>query len=88
MHVRIKRENQTIFLYTNPGETIDTMKENISKIINVEKDKIVLYINDKPCVGQRTVSEYEVENDGIIYMRFKNGMTLKFIQTVLFSLQV
>lgn len=70
MHVRVKSENQTIFLYTNNTETIDDMKKNIAEIIGTDKDKIILSYNGTIC-DKGVVQDYEIENDDIINMVLK-----------------
>lgn len=70
MHVRVKSQNQTIFLYTNKTETIDDMKKNIAEILGIDKNRIILSHNDIEC-DKGVVQDYEIENDDIVNMKLK-----------------
>lgn len=74
MHVRVKREHQTIFLYTHPSETIATMKENLSEILNVDKSQISLFYEGAECHNQKFVRDFNIENDSVVNMKFSDGL--------------
>jgi hypothetical protein len=43
IYVRVKRRNQTMFIYTEPAETVDALKAKISQIVKVPAAEMRLY---------------------------------------------
>jgi len=74
MYVRIKRKNQTIFLYTDANEKIQDLKGKIVKI-NVEDKKVAdnvsLIFADNHLDHDKTVGEAKIENDSVVYLVYK-----------------
>jgi len=74
IYIRVKRKNQTIFLYTDASEKVADVKAKIAKI-NAEDKKntehIGLIYNDNHLDNDKTVAESKVENDNIVYLVYK-----------------
>lgn len=43
MYVRVKRKNQTMFIYAEPSETVDSLKRKIEAIVKVSPAEMRLY---------------------------------------------
>jgi hypothetical protein len=71
MYIRVKRQKQTIFLYTEPQEQIKKVKWKISKLNNIPIEKIRLILEDIPLEDEKTIQDYKIENDRIVYLVYK-----------------
>jgi hypothetical protein len=78
MYIRVKRQKQTIFLYTEPQEQIIKVKSKISKLNNVPIEKIRLIFNDIPLEDEKTIQDYKIENDKIVYLVYKKEGNFKY----------
>jgi len=75
--VRVKRTNQTIFLHTEPTDTIGDVKEKLSTIIKVGVDGIRLIVN-VPLEDARSLLDLKIENDSVLFMVFKKEGTNEY----------
>jgi len=75
MYIRCKRTNQTIFLYVEPSDTVVDVRKKISAIVKTPHDNVrLLSIDQKPLDDAKTLSDYKVENDNIVYwVQHKDG---------------
>jgi hypothetical protein len=71
MYIRVKRQKQTIFLYTDLMETIADVKKKIGDINNIPPARIRLIYNDHPLEDNKTIGDYKIENDKIVFMVYK-----------------
>jgi hypothetical protein len=71
MYIRVKRQKQTIFLYTEPQESIQRVKSKISRLNNIPIEKIRLIYNEIPLEDDKTIQDYKIENDKIVYLVYK-----------------
>lgn len=72
MYVRVKRRNETVFLWASPSDTFAHVKQRIADIHSMEASCVNLYANDKKreLVDLATLSDQEIKNDDIVYMVF------------------
>jgi hypothetical protein len=47
MYIRIKRRNETVFLWTSPSDTFAQVKQRVADIFSTEPNNILLLANDK-----------------------------------------
>jgi len=74
MYIRVKRKNQTIFLYSDASEKVADVKAKVAKINSEDKkgvDQIGLIFNDNLLDNDKTVGDTKVENDNIVYLVYK-----------------
>jgi len=69
----VKRKNQTIFLYAEPNEKINDLKAKIAKINEKSPHELGLIFNDVRLDNDKTVGDYKIENDNIVYLVYKNA---------------
>lgn len=76
-YIRVKRTNQTIFLYVEPTETLVDVKKKISAIVKTPVDNIrLLNTQHQPLQEDKTVADNKVENDQVVYwVQKKEGTT-------------
>eukprot|EP01095_Lingulamoeba_sp_RSL-Kostka_P001617 TRINITY_DN1234_c0_g1_i1.p1 TRINITY_DN1234_c0_g1~~TRINITY_DN1234_c0_g1_i1.p1 ORF type:complete len:101 (+),score=38.53 TRINITY_DN1234_c0_g1_i1:93-395(+) len=72
MYVRIKRENCTFFFSTDPTENILEIKKQLSTYdLTPEKpESIRLVHQDDVLEDDKTIGDYKIENDGVVYLLF------------------
>jgi len=70
-YVRVKRKNQTVFLYADPGEKIIDVKRKLAKINEKSLEDLGLLFNDTKLENDMTVGDYKIENDNVIFMVYK-----------------
>ena len=72
MYIRLKRRNETIFLWASPSDTFTQLKVRIADIHNMEASCIMLLASDKKreLVDLSTLSDMEIKNDDVVYMVF------------------
>ena len=77
MYIRLKRRNETIFLWVSPSDTFSQLKARVADIHSMEASCIMLLANDKKreLVDLSTLSDQEIKNDDVVYMVFtkENG---------------
>lgn len=74
-YVRVKRKNQTVFLYADPGEKIIDVKRKLAKINEKSLEDLGLLFNDTKLENDMTVGDYKIENDNVIFMVYKKPGT-------------
>ena len=72
MYVRIKRQNQSVFMHVEPSDSFGTVKERLGSLYNMEAANIQLIADDKKreLVDLATVSDQDIKTDDIVYMVF------------------
>ena len=77
MYIRLKRHNETAFLWASPTDTFAQVKIRAAEINNKEPSCIMLLASDKKkeLVDMSTLSDCEIKNDDVVYMIFakENG---------------
>lgn len=73
----MKRKNQTIFLYADASEKVADLKGKLAKINEKSADELALIFNDAKLDNDKTVGDYKIENDQVVYLVYKkDGMCL------------
>ena len=88
MYIRIKREKQTIFLYTDPTETIADVKTKLSSLTNVPSSHIRLIFHDLVMDDDKTIGDHKADNDNIVYMVFQKDGKISSLQTKLITIDM
>jgi len=78
MYIRVKRTNQTIFLYEEPTDTVHAVKNKLAVITKVPHDHLRLLFNNNPLEDSRTLGDLKVENDAILHLVYKKEGTHEF----------
>eukprot|EP01102_Stenamoeba_stenopodia_P007091 TRINITY_DN1981_c0_g1_i1.p1 TRINITY_DN1981_c0_g1~~TRINITY_DN1981_c0_g1_i1.p1 ORF type:complete len:140 (-),score=22.29 TRINITY_DN1981_c0_g1_i1:118-537(-) len=71
MYVRVKRQKQTVFLHTDPAETIADIKGKLAQILSVPAARQRILFQDKPVDDSKTLGDLKVENDNILHLVYK-----------------
>jgi len=71
MYVRLKRKNQTVFMYCDGAETGQSLKTRLAQVIKKTPDEIQLLFNDKIVADDKTLQEQRIDNDNIVLFRFR-----------------
>jgi len=75
IHIRLKRLNQTFFIFTTPSKTIFTIKEEVAKALSGEvsprKMRIFLSKTSAPLPDSAALSDYAIQNDSTLYIVFR-----------------
>lgn len=75
MYVRVKRQKQTIFLYTEPTESVADLKKKVAEINGVAAARIRLLYGDVVLDDSKTVGDHKIENEKVLYMVSKKEGT-------------
>ncbi|GBG31590.1 Ubiquitin-60S ribosomal protein L40 [Hondaea fermentalgiana] len=69
MYVRVKRQDQTVFLRAEASDTFRTVKVALGDILSLVLDDIKLYGKDKETVleDEGTLGGFEIGNDDVIF---------------------
>lgn len=68
-HVFIERADGSRFIISGTsGDSIDNIKEVCSKMTGIPVDKIVLKFKDKELVDGRTMADYNIQREAVVYM--------------------
>jgi len=78
IYVRVKRGHQTIFLNTEPTDTVNDVKGKLSGISKVPTENIRLIFNNNALEESKCLGDLKIENDSIINMVFKKEGTNDF----------
>ena len=73
MYVRVKRPKQTVFLSTEPSETIGVAKNKLAAMCEFPADSIRLGFNGSILMDDKTIGEYKIENSNVLYQIQKIG---------------
>merc|ERR1712137_598624 len=65
--VRVKRPMQTVFLQTDAAETVSTAKNKLAAMCEFPAEKIRLAFNGSLLDEEKTMADYKIENDNILY---------------------
>ncbi len=71
MYVRVKRQKQTVFLYTDPSENIADLKKKLAEILSVPANRLRLIYNDVVLDDGKTVGDHKIENEKVVFVVFK-----------------
>lgn len=75
MYVRVKRHKQTIFLYTEPTESVADLKKKVAEINGLPPARTRLLYGDTVMDESRTIGDHKIENEKVIYLvHKKDGM--------------
>mmetsp|Transcript_20562 Transcript_20562/g.55393 ORF Transcript_20562/g.55393 Transcript_20562/m.55393 type:complete len:107 (+) Transcript_20562:103-423(+) len=75
MYVRIKRKNQTLFIYVEPNETVDALKQKIERIMKVSAADMRLYpeleSTAHPMSDKETLEKLSIQPEQELALVFK-----------------
>lgn len=71
MYIRVKRANQTIFIYAEPSDSIVDVKTKIAAINKVPVDSLRLIFANNPLEDSKTLVDYRIENDNVVFVVYK-----------------
>ncbi|ELR14939.1 ubiquitin family protein [Acanthamoeba castellanii str. Neff] len=78
IYIRVKRKNQTIFLYADASEKVADLKGKLAKINEKSADELALIFNDAKLDNDKTVGDYKIENDQVVYLVYKKDGSDEF----------
>ncbi len=82
MYIRVKRTNQTIFLYVEPNETINEVRKKIASILklpNADQIRLLSAADHHPLQDDKTLQDNKIDNDNIVYwVQKKEGTFFTF----------
>mmetsp|Transcript_140637 Transcript_140637/g.199333 ORF Transcript_140637/g.199333 Transcript_140637/m.199333 type:complete len:91 (+) Transcript_140637:30-302(+) len=74
MHARIKRKKTTVFVYTNPTDTIAELKSKYAAIVDEPAVSVKLLAEDQSDLDEsKTVADYNMENSAVVLAVYKEG---------------
>src|SRR5215467_12602414 len=80
MYIRVKRQKQTIFLSTDPNETVADVKKKLADINKISQGKIRLLTGETVMEDSKTIGDLKIENEKIIFMVYKKeGIIVYFL---------
>lgn len=79
MYIRVKRANQTIFIYAEPSDSIVDVKTKIAAINKVPVDSLRLIFANNPLEDSKTLVDYRIENDNVVFVVYKKEGMLYMI---------
>lgn len=86
MYVRVKRHKQTVFLYTEPTESVADLKKRIAEINSVQPARIRLLYGDVALDESKTVGDHKIENEKVLFLVYKkDGTGLRLTPLVLIA---
>jgi hypothetical protein len=71
IYIRVKRANQTVFLYAEPSDSVGEVKNKLAHINKVPVDNLRLIFNNSPLEDNKTLGDYKIENDAIVLLVYK-----------------
>lgn len=78
IYIRVKRANQTVFLYAEPSDSVGDVKNKLFHINKVPVENLRLIFNNSPLEDNKTLGDYKIENDAIVLLVYKKeGMLFK-----------
>lgn len=77
--MRVKRANQTVFLNSEPTDTVHDLKSKLSGINKVPTDNIRLIFNSNPLEESKSLNDLKIENDNVLYFVYKKEGTAKWV---------
>lgn len=78
LYVRVKRANQTIFLNSEPTDTVHDLKTKLSGITKVAPDSLRLVFNSNTLDESKSLNDLKIENDNVLYLVYKKEGTNEF----------
>lgn len=79
MYIRVKRHKQTIFLYTEPTESVADLKKRIAEISGAQPARIRLLYGDAPLDESKTVGDHKIENEKVLFLVHKKDGTTRLM---------
>jgi hypothetical protein len=74
MYVRVKRGNQTVFMYCEPHDTVAHLKAKLSVVTKQPAADMRLFFRDAQLADEtKSLAELNIENDNILFMAWKLG---------------
>ena len=74
--MRVKRENQTIFLHAEPTDLVADLKAKLEVILKVDKSKLGLKVENNMLEDGKSLAESKVENEEVLFLVYKKDGAL------------
>jgi len=71
MYIRVKRQKQTIFLNTDPTETIASLKAKLASLNKVPAANLRLLSGEAVLDDAKSVGDSKIENDAVVFLVHK-----------------
>ena len=67
-YIRMKRQNQTIFMHVEPSDSFATVKAKCGEVYGVGPSSVGLFLEDEKTelMDLSTVSDLEIANDAVL----------------------
>ncbi|KAH3763293.1 hypothetical protein Pelo_4845 [Pelomyxa schiedti] len=73
MYVRVKREQQCIFIMCDPTDLVGSIKAKVGAVLKMSPDKLRLFSNPTtPLDETRTVADSKIAYDAVLHLACKN----------------
>ena len=76
VYVRVKRKNQTVFLYTDNNEKVSDLISKLAEINEKEAGELRLLKEETVLDNDKTVGDSKIENDNVLFLVYKEGNVL------------
>ena len=71
MYIRVKHKNETMFVETEPTQTVADVKAQIEIITEQPAEDQRIIFNDEPVEDAKTLSDANIENDAVVYVVYR-----------------
>lgn len=70
MHIKVLRQNQTIFIISEPSDSFGRIRSKLQKIVGVPITQIRIIGPDRKRVmeDEALLSDHNIRDDGVVYM--------------------
>lgn len=75
-YIRAKRDNQTIFLYFEPTDTVKHIVEKLAKIVSKPAEDVRFVLNNNPVDESKTCMSANLVSDSVVHFTYRQGMKL------------
>lgn len=72
LYIQCKRKNMTVFVYTEPQQTITTIKQYLAKIVKVDPSEIQFLYGGEIMEDGKTIQDYKIDQRSV-------GQTILFV---------
>lgn len=73
-YVRIKRKKTTMFLYTEPQDTVHDLRAKVNHITKVPTTDVKFFIDTEgevPVDENKTLADQKIQNEDVLYMIYR-----------------
>eukprot|EP00126_Sphaerothecum_destruens_P004063 Sdes_comp17959_c0_seq2m7214 len=73
VYIRVKRKKTTIFLEATSEEKVISLKKKLEPLTKMSPENIKLFSKEKPLEDEKNLAFYNIDNDDVVAMVFKDG---------------